>query len=162
MAEKTYDEELSSTKTSLLFLGLMTVFLVIFVWRLSADGFHTLPVICLCVAALFGFYILNYRILKITITENDLLLKFGLVGWKTPMRNVAACNLDDSPGLIKYGGAGVHFAFVKGKYRAFFNFLEYSRVLVTFHQRQGLVRELVFSTRNPEQVLKFIQERINT
>lgn len=160
MPENTYYEELSSSKTSLLFLGLMILFLGIFAWRVRVVGFHTGPIICLCIAFLFGFYVLNYRILKITISDEMLELKFGLVRWRILLSNIAAYGLDDSPWIIKYGGAGVHFAFVKGKYRAFFNFLEYSRVLISFHQKQGPVRELVFSTRKPDQVQAYINERI--
>jgi hypothetical protein len=159
MLSEPYFEELNSTKTSLLFVGLMTLFSVLFIWRINTVGFRSGPIVYLFLTILFAFYVLNYRILRITVDDESILLEFGIVRWRTKLENVASCGLDDSSFLIRYGGAGVHFAFTQGRYRAFFNFLEYPRVLISFHQKQGLVQELVFSTQNPEQVLEFIQAR---
>ena len=161
MINATYFEELRSTRTSLLFQGLMILFLGLFAWRVEVAGFQAGPIIFLSLAIFFAFYVLNYRTLKIRIDAETIHLQFGIVPWRTKLDNVASCGLDDSSVLIKYGGAGVHFAFTRGKYRAFYNFLEGPRILVSFHQRQGWVQELVFSTRNPDQVLDLIQERIS-
>ena len=160
MKTNSYFEDVSSLKTTLLFLGLAIAFFGIFIWRVSVVGFSTFPILCLFFSSFFGLYFLNYRILKIRITDKILSLKFGLVRWRTNLDNVNTSSIDDSPDLIKYGGAGVHFAFVNKKYRAFFNFLEYPRILITFKEKQGPVRGLVFTTRKPDEVLKFIQERI--
>ena len=161
MIDEPYFEDLKSTKTSLLFLGLMILFLGLFAWRVEAVGFRFGPIIFLFLATIFAFYVVNYRTLEIRIDHEMILLKFGIVRWRTRLDNVAFCGLDDSSALIRYGGAGVHFAFTNGKYRAFYNFLEGPRVLISFHQKQVWVQELVFSTRRPEQVLDFIIERIN-
>jgi hypothetical protein len=111
-------------------------------------------------ALVFLFYVLNYRLLKIYITEEYLSLRFGIVGWKTPLANIKQVSQDDSPWWIKYGGAGVHFAFVNKHYRAFYNFLEFPRLLVTFHQKQGLVQALVFTSRDPDRILEILSERL--
>ena len=160
MADSTYSEELRSSKTGMLFLALMILFLGLFAWRVSLAGFRFGPILFLCLAIFFSFYVINYRTLKIKIDEEIIHLQFGLVHWKTKLENVATWGMDDSSLFIRYGGAGVHFAFSRGKYRAFFNFLEYPRVLISFHQKQGWVQELVFSTRKPDQVLEFIQRRL--
>jgi hypothetical protein len=160
MADKIYSEELRSNKTSLLFFGLMILFLGLFTWQIRRVGLRSGPIIFIFLAIFFAFYVLNYRTLKIKIDDEMILLKFGIVRWRTKLDNVASCGMDDSSLLIKYGGAGVHFAFTKGKYRAFFNFLEGPRVLVSFHQKQGWVQELVLSTTRPDQVLQYIKERI--
>jgi hypothetical protein len=136
------------------------LFLVLFAWRLDSVGFRSGPAIFLSMAVFFAFYIVNYRTLVIRIDDEMILLRFGIIRWRTRLDNVAACKLDDSSLFIKYGGAGVHFAFTKGKYRAFYNFLDGYRVLISFHQKQGLVQELVFSTRKPEQVIEYLKERI--
>jgi hypothetical protein len=124
-------------------------------------GFRFLPGLFAFLALFFMFYVFNYRVLEITITSTHLKLKFGLVSWKTKLDNILESRLDDSPAVIKYGGGGVHFAFVKGVYRAFFNFLEYPRVVVSFKKKQGLVQELVFTTRQPDQVLNLLNSRIS-
>ena len=158
--DKLYSEKITSTGTTLLFLGLSILCLILFSWRITVVGFRFLPGLFAFMALFFMFYVFNYRVLEITITPAHLKLKFGLVSWKTNLDNILESSLDDSPAIIKYGGAGVHFAFVKGVYRAFLNFLEYPRVLVSFKQKQGLVQELVFTTRRPDQVLNFLNSRI--
>ncbi|MCJ7715288.1 MAG: hypothetical protein MUO54_02040 [Anaerolineales bacterium] len=138
----------------------MFIFTALFAWRGTAVSFQTFPIVCLCVAVFFFLYVLNFRILKITITEENVLLKFGIIRWRTKLKNIRSIKLDESPAVIKYGGAGVHFAFMKGNYRAFFNFLEYPRLHIAFHQKRGPVQGLVFTTRNPDEVLRIIQSRI--
>ena len=160
MADQIYQEKIQSSLTTLLFTFLMLVSSALFAWRVMIVGFRAFPIICLVLALFFFLYVLNYRTLRIMITEEEVLLKFGLIRWRTRLENIQACKVDDSPNLIKYGGAGVHFAFVKGEYRAFFNFLEHPRILITFHQKQGLVQGAVFTTRQLEQVLEIINSRI--
>jgi len=160
MADQIYQEKVQSLKTSLLFTLLALIFSSLFTWRVTVIGFRTFPIVCLVLALFFFLYVLNYQTLKITITEEVVLLRFGLIHWRTRLKNIQTCKMDDSPNLIKYGGAGVHFAFVKGNYRAFFNFLEHPRILITFHHKQGLVQGLVFTTRRPEQVMGIISSRL--
>ncbi len=159
--EKSYTEQIKSSGTSLLFLFLSILFFLLFSWRISAVGLRLFSGLFAFLGFFFLFYVFNFRTLEIGINSTQLNLKFGLIFWKTSLENIRKARLDDSPAIIKYGGAGVHFAYVKGMYRAFFNFLEYSRVLVSFKVKQGLVQELVFTTRQPDQVLTFINKRIS-
>ena len=156
MANPVYHEKVQSSKTSLLFIILTIIFAALFAWRASAVGFRFIPILYLFVGVFFFLYVLNYRSLTITISENDIFLKFGIIQWRTMLENIQSCELDDSPDIIKYGGAGVHFAFVKRIYRAYFNFLEHPRVLITFINKQGPVQALVFTTRQPAEVIKII------
>ena len=160
MSDLLYQEEVRSWKTSLLFLILTLVFFSFFLWRVSVVGYLAFPIVCLCMTLVFLFYVFNYRTLQIMITEEDLQLRFGVVGWKTDLANITQARLDDSPWWIKYGGAGVHFAFVNRIYRAYYNFLEFPRLIITFHQKQGLVQALVFTTRNPDQILEILQTSV--
>ena len=160
MPEQIYQEEIQSPKTSLLFTLLALIFSALFAWRVTAVGFKAFPIVCLVLALFFFSYIVNYQTLRITITEEAVLLKFGLIRWRTSLKNIRTYKMDDSPNWIKYGGAGVHFALVKGDYLAFYNFLEHPRILITFHHKQGLVQGLVFTTRQPEQVMEIIGSRI--
>lgn len=159
MVTEYYNEDVRSFKTTLLFIALANIFLGIFIWRVLAVGFSAFPSICLFFSIFFGLYVLNYRTLKIKITDQTLSLKFGVVRWRISLDNIKISSFDESPVWIKFGGAGVHFAFVNQQYRAFFNFLEYPKVLITFKEKQGPVQGLVFTTKKPDDVLKFIQER---
>ena len=160
LKDQIYHEKITSSGTSLLFLFFAILFFLLFGWRVSTVGWRFFPGLFLFLGLFFTFYVLNYRTLEITVTNDQLLLRFGLVPWKTNLENILAVELDDSPAVIKYGGAGVHFAFVKGIYRAFFNFLEYPRLLVHFKKKQGLVQALVFTTKQPEKVLTTLESRI--
>lgn len=158
--EKKYTEKIQSSGTTLLFLGLSILFFILFGWRISAVGVRFFPGMFAFLGMLFLFYVFNFRTLLITIDSKHVKLKFGIIPWKTRLDNIRDYQVDDSPAIIKYGGAGVHFAFVKGIYRAYYNFLEYPRVVVSFKEKQGLVQELVFTSRHPDQVLTEINSRI--
>jgi hypothetical protein len=47
---------------------------------------------------------------------------------------------------------------IRRRYRASFNFLEYPRVVIAFKRKEGLVRDISFSTRRPDDALRLIQE----
>jgi hypothetical protein len=160
MSENIYREEIRSNKTDLLFVVLALITYALSAWKFSVVGFKFGSGLFLFLGLLFTFYVINFRVLNISITEQTLHLKFGVIPWKIELSNIQEIILDDAPMLIKYGGAGVHFAFVKGEYRAFYNFLEYPRVLIRFKKKQGLVKALVFTTQQPEQILEIIQENL--
>lgn len=158
MAEEVlYSERLSSKWTEALFLGLMMLFGVLFLWRVSATRLDGWAAVLLCLCLLFLFYGLNYRTLVIWLTPEALKLTFGIFTWKVPLENVAGCGLDDVPALQRLGGAGIHFTYVRQRYRASFNFLEYPRVVIAFKRKVGPVRDISFSTRQPEEVLRHLQ-----
>ncbi|MGD8815014.1 MAG: hypothetical protein PVI78_11135 [Anaerolineales bacterium] len=156
MNDSTYEEKLTSKITTALFIALMLLFLALAIWRWVAGGWDFLSILFLCLFALFLFYVVNYRVLLIRMTETDLVLKFGIISWKLPMVDLGACRLDDSPFYIRYGGAGIHFASVQGQYRAFFNFLEYPRLLIEFKKKRGMVEALVLSTKQPDSIMDLL------
>lgn len=162
MLEPIYTEKLQSNLTTGLFAILSSVFLALFGWRVSVVAWRFTPGLFLFLSVLFLFYVVNYRTLRIQVTEQTLTLKFGLVRWQTDLDNIQSCVLDDPPLWIKHGGAGVHFAQVGGLYRVFFNFLEGPRILVTFKEKQGLVQALSFSTSQPDKLLDLIKRRTLT
>jgi Ca2+/Na+ antiporter len=160
MDETAYHETLSSTKTHALFVTLTIVFLALFLWRWSIVGWNGWGITFLCISAFFLFYVFNYRTLKIRITTETLQLTFGIIRWKIPISNIKNCYLDEDS-ILRYGGAGIHFMFIKGKYRSFWNFLEYPRVVVTLKKKKGPVQEIAFTTRHPEQVIETIQSKFS-
>ena len=161
MDESIYTEKLQSNLTTGLFVVLALVFLALFGWRVTTVGWKFTPVLFLFLGVFFLFYVFNYRTLQIQVSQEVLSLKFGLVRWRTELKNIQEFNLDDPPLWIKYGGAGVHFAMVMGIYRAFFNFLEGPRILISFKEKQGPVQALSFSTRQPELILELLERWIS-
>lgn len=109
---------------------------------------------------MFLFYVLNYPVLRIRLTPAALELRFGVFRWRVPLENVADCRLDAGLALLqRCGGAGIHFIFVRGRYRASFNFLEHPRLVIAFKHPRGPVRDLSFSTGKPEELLGLVRER---
>lgn len=151
-----YQEKLSSNKTEALFLALMLLFLWLFICRVQTARLDWLAGVFLTFFALFLFYVVNYRTLTIQITAQALNLTFGIFRWRVPRDNVADCQVDELPLLMKYGGAGIHFMFIRQRYRASFNFLEYPRVVVAFRKKVGPVRDISFSTRLLDTVLRLM------
>ena len=156
MNGEAYNEKLSSAKTEALFIALMIVFLILFVWRWLSVGWNGWTISFLCIAAFFLFYVFNYRTLKIYMTSEALQLTFGVFTWTIATADIERCYLD-KPSIGSVGGAGIHFTWVKGKYRAFFNFLDHPRVVIVFKKKKGPVQEVAFSTEQPKIVLEFIQ-----
>ena len=155
-----YYEKVSSRKTTWLFIGLTVVFLLLFVWQIKANGWNGLAITFLVFSCVFLFYVVNYRMLIISITSECVKLSFGIFKWRVPFDNIESCELDEIPPFMKYGGAGIHFMMIRNRYRASFNFLEYPRVVIALKNKVGPVRDISFSTRQPAELLRIIQKAI--
>jgi hypothetical protein len=154
-SQPAYEERVSSPRTIALFVLLSLLFLAGFVWRylrVRPDGWNAL---LLGISALFLFYSFNYQTLVIRIADKALNLRFGLFRWAIPLTNIEDCLLDETS-LWRIGGAGIHFTFLGGRYRAMFNFLEHPRLVVSLKRRHGPVRDVAFSTRNPIEVKRLL------
>lgn len=150
-----YEERLTSSRTSALFGGLTVLFLALVIWRAVLNDAGFLSIVFLCLFLMFLFYSLNYRVLHIRLTSEALILRFGLFKWDVPVADIRSCSIDETS-LWRIGGAGIHFSFFKGSYRAMFNFLEYPRVVLALKQKRGPVRAIAFSTNQPEQVIHLL------
>ncbi len=152
-----YEERIFSGWTQALFWGLTAIFSLLLIWRTATSGADGLGVAFLLLALVFLFYSLNYRLLVIRLSSEALRLQFGIFTWTIPLDNVeASCRDDDLPASMKYGGAGIHFMFIRGRYRASFNFLEHPRVVVAL-RRPRVVRDVSFSTRCPDDLIRHLE-----
>jgi len=152
-----YEERLYSNRTEALFISLTILFLTLLMWQISRGSSDILSAAFFLLFIFFLFYSMNYRTLIIRLTPESLKLKFGVFTWTIPVDNIEECRHDDLPMLMKYGGAGIHFMLIRGRYRASFNFLEHPRVVLAFKKKAGLVRDISFSTRHPDKVIQFLQ-----
>jgi hypothetical protein len=155
--DHSYLENLSSRKAETLFVALTILFFIPFAWLASVHLFGGWSIFFFCLFAFFLFYSLNYRILSVFLDKSNLQLKFGIFKWIVPLQNIEACSLD-TISLQRIGGAGIHFTPIDGRYRAMFNFLEYPRVSIKLKIKKGLVRDIAFSTKQPEEVIRLIEE----
>jgi len=156
-----YSERLSSKWTEALFIILTILFLMLLIWRVNTGSLDILSVAFFCLFGLFFFYSVNYRTLIIRLTPETVKLRFGIFTWTIPLDNVEECRLDDIPVLMRMGGAGIHFMVIRKRYRASFNFLEHPRVVIALKRKVGLVQDISFSTRRPDDVLQRIQTAVS-
>jgi hypothetical protein len=154
-----YEEYLTSPRTTAQFVALALLSLLPFAWRVTAAGLGLLSITFLCLFCLFAFYSLNYRTLIIRLMRQSLTLTFGVFCWTVPLANVAGCALDDVS-TWRIGGAGIHFRWIRRRYRAMFNSLDCPRVVVALKRRRGLVRDIAFCTRGPGDVVRIITEAV--
>lgn len=155
-----FEETVSSKWTTALFITLTVLCGALVLCRVPNRGWDLPGILFAILALVFLFYIFNYRRLLIRLTHQELELKFGIFTYKIPVENIQDCQLDDPPWYYKYGGAGIHFYSLEGRYRASFNFLEHPRVVVALRRKAGLIREISFTTRHPHQVLRLIHQRL--
>jgi Ca2+/Na+ antiporter len=153
-----YREKVTSNRTEALFLALTVLFFLLLVWRVSVDRLDVLAAVFIFFFVVFLFYSVNYRTLIIRLTAESLKLKFGIFTWTVALDNIETCALDDIPVFMRNGGAGIHFMFIRKRYRASFNFLEYPRVVIALKRKAGLVRDISFSTRQPDEVQQLTQK----
>jgi len=158
--EELYNETIISNWTHSLFLGILFLCMFVFMGRIRQHGFDSLSLALLFLFLLVLFYILNYRRLHIHITHDAIWLKFGLFSWTVPVENMESAKIDDLPGFLRYGGAGVHYMFVRGRYRVSYNLLEHPRVVISLRKRAGWVRDVSFTTRRAEQVSRILRDLI--
>jgi len=156
-----YNERVTSNRTEALFLALTILFFLLLIWRVNTGSVDLVAVVLLFFFFFFFFYSVNYRTLIIRLTSESLKLKFGIFTWIVPLDNVEGCCLDELPVLMRMGGAGIHFMSIRKRYRASFNFLEHPRVVIAFKRKAGPVRDISFSTRHPDDVLRLIQEAVS-
>ena len=155
-----YSERVSSKRTETLFTALTLFFFTLLIWRVYAKGRDILAAVFFCLCGFFLFYLVNYRTLIIRLTAKSLKFKFGIFTWNVPLDNIEDGCLDEIPMLMRMGGAGIHFMNIRKRYRASFNFLEHPRVVIAFKKKVGPVRDISFSTRQPDDVLRLIREAV--
>lgn len=154
-----FEESVSSARTEAVFIALASVFFVLAAWRVWAAGFGWFSTILAIVAAMFIFYCLNYRTLRVRMNREALILRFGLFSKTIPWRDIHRAEFDQAT-LTRIAGAGIHFTFIQGRYRMYLNFLEHPRVVVALDS-PGIVREVAFTTRRPDEVLAAIESLRN-
>ena len=158
-----YSEKVTSKKTEFLFVALTLLFFFLLIWRVMVSSLDMLAVVFLFFFCFFLFYSFNYRTLIIRLTSEFLRLSFGIFTWTIPLNNIGGCQLDDDvPVIMKYGGAGIHFMLIRNRYRASFNFLEHSRLVIRLKRKAGLVKDISFSTCYPNELIQLIQAAIST
>lgn len=155
-----YEERIYS-KWLTIALGIVTCILfgVLIYQRLVGPvGTHPAPDWVLVPLTLFLLAVtLNFAALTIRLTTGGISVGYGIIRLSIPWSNVADC-YQDKASTVWYGGFGIRLGLVNGKWRLVYNTIGNPRVVI--RKRQGKVQEFVFSTRNSDEVMRTIKERI--
>ncbi len=98
---------------------------------------------------------LNFAFLTIRISSNGVSTRFGIISHNLSANDIAGA-YEDKTSSVAYGGFGIRFGSVNGKRRLVYNVPNAPRIVL--QQRFENNQEFVFSTRNPEAVMRVIQE----
>jgi len=92
------------------------------------------------------------------MTSGYISVGYGIIKHSILWENIEDCYLDNAS-TIRYGGWGIRIAKVKGKWRLVYNVIGGQCIVLSL--KKGRFKEFVFSTGNPEQVIKLAKEQID-
>jgi len=151
-----YAEKLFSRINAVMFAVIVVLLLYALIYQLLAEplGANPAPTEFFVFMILLFFAIgINFSTLRITIDYNDLNVGYGIIKKTIPREKIEKCYLDQTRAIL-YGGWGIRIGRVKGKWRLIYNTVGDPRVVVVL--RNGWYQEFVFSTRNPQEIIKLL------
>ena len=155
-----YEEKIYSKWNILIMSIVVLALLVVLIWQLVTGPLGTRPASNWFFVGMILFFLavgINFATLTIRVTTWGISVGYGVIRHHIPWSNIAGCQLDKAS-AVRYGGWGIRLGWADGKRRLIYNILGSPRVVV--EKRQGSYPEFVFSTRNPDGVMKAIREGI--
>ena len=141
-------------KVLVLFVCLLIISIGIIITAFRPKELTFLGVIFGAVSLFIFLIYWNYRRLQITLTSNQLEVKYGIFNHKRiPLNKITSCDITKASFRI-YGGVGIRFG-VDGSWAYNTDFGE--AVKLTFQSG----RSFVFSTKNPQEICNLINELSN-
>ena len=161
MSEVYYKEKVFSRFNTGIFAVVVVLLLFVLIYQLTVGPFGSNPptnqtlIVIILIFAAIG---VNFSTLNITINPEGLRVGYGLLNNTIPWKNIESSYLDKTS-VIMYGGWGIRLGRVKGKWRLVYNVFRGPRVVLVL--KKGWYREFVFSTRNPQEVMRIIGQQLN-
>ncbi len=153
-----YEEKIYS-RWNILIMGIVVLALsAALIWQVVDGPLGTRPAPDWFFVAMILFFLAigtNFAVLTVRVTMQGVSVGYGIIRHHIPWSNIAGCRLDRTS-AVSYGGWGIRLARVDGKKRLVYNIIGGPRVVV--EKRQGSYPEFAFSTRNPEEVMKAIND----
>jgi hypothetical protein len=155
-----YEEKIFAKFIGGLLGAISVVMLIILVYQvmvepLEEETWATWLFLIIFLAMLFLTIIFARFIIR--ITYQGISVGFGFVKKRIPWENIEDCEIDKTS-AIKYGGAGIRMARVKGEWVLVYNVIGGSRCVLKL--KEGKFKKFVFSTKNPEEVLNVIKGQL--
>ena len=137
-------------------LGLIAGWLAVLVVWDGGAIFPPTPVFVFLILLLV-LVLVNFSRLTIRMSPENITVGYGRVIQQIPWKNIESCYLDETS-TIFYGGFGIRFARIRGRWRLVYNIMSTPRVVLSL--KTGKFQEFVFSTKNPDEVMNLINDRV--
>jgi hypothetical protein len=143
-------------------LALVDVPLIVSIWFTSSvsqpeDPLET--VMLFVILTVISFILVSFGRFAVVITNSGIAAGFGVSKGRFRWEEVEGCYLDEAS-AVRYGGFGIKGGTFNGKTRLVYNITGARRVVLKVKGRK--YDEFVFSTRNPDQVIRVIRMHTGT
>lgn len=158
--ENIYEEKIFSKWIVAILVVTMAFLLCLFFYQAFIGQIGSRPAptwILLAIVLFFLAIMINFISLNIKANSQSITVGYGVFQHTILWANIEDCYLDETS-IIRYGGWGIRIARIKGKWKLVYNIIGGPCVVIAL--RMGTFREFVFSTQNPEQVMKIIKQQI--
>jgi hypothetical protein len=155
-----YEETIDMRVFTALLSGFAAVCLFVAIYQIlivSGGANSPPPWFFMLFAFLFLGIALNFRMLRIELSQQAVVVGYGIakrrISWEVIERSYR-----DNVSSLRYGGWGIRIGRVRGKWRLVYNTPGTPRIVLVLNR--WWFDEFVFSTRNPDEVLNLIRQRI--
>lgn len=142
-------------------LGVVSVFiLIILIYQITVGplGDDPAPSYFFLIMFIFLFILtLNFSRLIIRVSFQAVTVGYGIIKKRIPMENIEDCEIDKTP-AVRYGGAGIRTARIKGEWVLVYNVVGGPRCVLKL--KEGRIKKFVFSTKNPEEIVNVIKGQL--
>jgi hypothetical protein len=155
--EYLYEERIIAKWLLLIFVALLSLMLFFPLYQMIIGPLGDEPApnwFYLLLFLVFFVLAINFYGISIKISHQYISVNYGLFKKVYQFDNIEAIRVDDTT-AIKYGGAGIRVAKIKGKRTLIFNVIGGPRIVLAL--KEGRFQEFVFSTRNPDRLIETIK-----
>ena len=154
-----YYQEKHLSKGILLILGIITLVMVGFLLTqliFGPIGTKPAPNWLLIIIVVFSAAVtVNFSYFTISVSDEGVQAAYGVFKKRLPWNSITSCELDDEKSFYGYG---IRYGKYKDSWVWIFNIIGGPRVAVLSSGDKP--RGLIFSTKNPDEVIRIIRERI--
>ena len=154
-----YEEQIVSKGMTAIFVVVIVGLVFVSIYQILVGPLGTRPAptwVYLLLIVLFLGVTATFSRLRITMTPRFIQVGYGVLKRTIPWGSIEHCYLDEAS-TVRYGGWGIRIARVKGRWRLVYNVMGGPRIVLSL--KEGRFRELAFSTRNPEEVLRVVRQQ---
>lgn len=128
-----YEEKIFSKCIFLIMTSVNTIFFFVLIYQIiiSPAGTQSAPNwIILLMFLINALVIINFSRLSINMNSHFIIVSYGIFKRKIKWNNIDYCYLDDTS-IFRYGGWGIRFGKVKGKWRLVYNIIGAKTVVLS-------------------------------